>query len=115
MPEEENYFRETRRRLKQYIQQRLLLIRLLAAEKVSRMAAAIITAVFVVLVGLFLLIFVSITAGLWLGDITGSLTTGFGIVALFYLLVFLFLIFFMKKILQNFFVNKFIELFHKKD
>jgi len=115
MPEDENYFRETRTRLKQYVEQRILLVRLQITEKVSRVAAAVVTSVFLVVIGLMLVIFASIAAGLWLAQITGSLAAGFGIVALFYFLIFLFMIFFMNKILQNFFINKFIHLFHKKD
>ena len=115
MPEEENYFQETKRRLKQYIDQRILLMRLQVTEKVSRIAAALITTFLVAVVGVFLLIFISITAGLWLADLTGSLAAGFGIVALFYFVIFLFIVLFMKKILQNFFINKFIHLLHKKD
>ena len=115
MPEEQNYFKDTRRRLRQYVQQRTLLLRLQATEKASRVAAALITTALVAIIGIFLLIFVSITAGLWLADVTGSFAAGFGIVALFYLLAFLFVILFMKKMLQNFFINKFIHLIHKKD
>jgi len=115
MPEEENYFKDTRRRLRQYVQQRILLMRLQATEKASRIAATLITTFLVAIIALFLLIFVSITAGLWLAHLTGSLAAGFGIVALFYFLVFLFILLFMKKILQNFFINKFIHLIHKKD
>jgi len=115
MPEDENYFKETGRRLKQYAEQRLLLMRLQLTEKLSRVAATLITTVLMVVIGLLLLIFVSVTAGLWLAQLTDSLAAGFGIVALFYFLVFLFIIIFMKKILQNFFINKFIHLIHKKD
>ena len=115
MPEEENYFKETRRRVKQYIEQRVLLIRLELTEKASLMAASLITTFLVTIIGVFLLIFISITAGLWLGHVTGNMATGFGIVALFYFVAFLFMILFMKKILQNFFVNKLIHLIHKKD
>ena len=115
MTEEKNYFQETRRKLRQYIQQRMLLMRLQATEKISYIVAAIFTGVCVVVAGLFLLIFLSITAGYWLAGLTGSFTIGFGIVALFYLILFLFVIFFLRKILQNFFINKFIHLFHKKD
>ena len=115
MKEEANYFKDTTRKLKQYIQQRILLLRLQATEKVSRIAATLITFIVIIVIALFLLIFGSITAGYWLADLTGSFTTGFGIVALFYLVVFLFVLFFLRKILQNFFINKLIHLFHKKD
>ena len=115
MKEQADYFQDIKKRLKQYIDQRILLLRLQATEKVSRIAAAMVTVVVIVVVALFLLIFASITAGYWLADLTGSLTAGFGIVALFYLVIFLFVILFLRKILQNFIINKLIDLFHKKD
>ncbi len=114
MPEEQDFFKDTKQKLQQYVQQRILLLRLQATEKVSRIASTIITSVLIVVVGLFLLVFASITAGLWLASITGSLIAGFGIVALFYFIVFLFILIFLKKILQNLFINKLIQLFHKK-
>jgi hypothetical protein len=115
MPEEQDFFKDTKQKLQQYIQQRILLLRLQATDKVSRIASTIITSVLIIVVGLFLLVFASITAGLWLASITGSLIAGFGIVALFYFVVFLFIIIFLKKMLQNLFINKLIRLFHKKD
>ena len=115
MPEEQDFFKDTKQKLQDYMQQRILLFRLQATEKVSRIASAIITSVLITVVGLFLLVFASITAGFWLADITGSLIAGFGIVALFYFVVFLFIIIFLKKMLQNLFINKLIRLLHKKD
>jgi len=115
MNQEENYFQETRKKLKQYIQHRLLLIRLQATDKASNLAATLITVTVVLLTALFLLIFASLTAGYWLSNVTGSFTIGFGIVALFYLVIFLLVIFFLRKSLQHFLVNKFIHLFNEKD
>jgi len=115
MPEEQDFFKDTKEKLQQYIQQRILLLRLQATDKVSRIASAVITSVLIFIIGLFLLVFASITAGLWLADITGSLIAGFGIVALFYFIVFLFIIIFLRKMLQNLFINKLIRLLHKKD
>ena len=115
MKEDINYFQDTKKKLKQYVEQRLLLLRLQATDKFSNIAAILITIVVIAVTAFFLLIFASITAGYWLAHITGSLTAGFGIVALFYFVVFLFIIFFLRKIMQNFFINKFISLFHNKE
>ena len=115
MKEDVNYFQDTKKKIKQYINQRMLLLRLQATEKASNIAAILITIIVIVVIALFLLIFASITAGYWLADLTGSLTTGFGIVALFYLVIFIFVLLFLRKILQNFFINKFIKLINKKD
>ncbi len=110
-----NYFQDTKSKVKQYIQQRLLLFRLQATEKVSKIAAAIITTILMAVIGIFFLIFISIAAGLWLGEILNSYAAGFGIVTAVYLLLLLFVIFGLKKMLQNTFINKLIQLFHKKD
>ncbi|MEP6466215.1 MAG: phage holin family protein [Parafilimonas sp.] len=115
MTEDPNYFQDTKNRVKQYIDQRLLLLRLQAMQKISRIAAGVVTIIIISVVALFLIVFASITAGYWLASVTGSLTAGFGIVALFYLVVFLFVTLFLRKILQNMFINTFIKLFHKKD
>ncbi|MFT4154705.1 phage holin family protein [Parafilimonas sp.] len=115
MKEESNYFQETKQKINQYIQQRVLLLRLQAADKASRVASTVITMIIIAILLLFMLIFASITAGYWLTDLTGSLTKGFGIVALFYLIIFLFVIFFLRKTLRNFFVDRFIKLIYKKD
>jgi len=115
MNQEANYLQDTRKKLKQYIQRRLLLLQLQITEKTSRIAAAIITIVVIITAALFLLVFASITAGYWLAGITGSLTAGFGIVALFYLVIFLFVVVFLRKMMQTFFINKIVNLFLKKD
>ncbi|MBV9961057.1 MAG: phage holin family protein [Parafilimonas sp.] len=110
-----DYFQDIKTKATQYVQQRLLLFRLQATEKISKIAATIITTVLLAVIGLFLLIFLSVTAALWIGESLGSNAAGFGIVTGFYLLVFLFVMFVLKKILQNSFINKLIRLFHKKD
>ncbi len=115
MNQEENYFQDTRSKLKQYVYKRILLLRLQAIEKASKLASAIITITVVVIVALFVLIFLSITAAYWLASLTGSIILGFGIVALFYLIAFVFVALFLRKMLQDFFINKFIHLLTKKD
>jgi hypothetical protein len=115
MNQEENYFQDTKSKIKQYVNQYILLLRLQATKKASKLASALITITVIVVVALFLLIFLSITAGYWLASLTGSLVMGFGIVTLFYLIAFVFVILFLRKILQTFFINKFINLLTKKD
>jgi len=115
MKEEANYFQETKGKLHQYIKRRILLVQLQVADKASRIASALITAVLLIVIGLFVLIFASFAAGYWLASLTGSLAAGFGIVTLFYLVVLLFVLFVLRKIVRNFFIDKFIKLIHKKD
>jgi hypothetical protein len=113
--ESPGYFEDTKKKLKHYVDQRILLVRLQVTAKASRFASALVTTVIIVIAAIFILIFGSIAAGYWLSGITGSYAAGFGIVALFYFLVLLFIIFFLRKILQNFFVDRIIKFFFKKD
>ncbi|MBS1745177.1 MAG: phage holin family protein [Bacteroidetes bacterium] len=109
------HFDETKKKLKQYINQRILLMRMQATEKASRLASALITITIIVIVAIFILIFGSIAAGYWLSGLTGSYAIGFGCVALFYFLALLFIIFFLRKILLNLFVDRIIKYFFKQD
>jgi len=115
MKEEANYFQETKLKINQYIDKRILLMRLQVADKASRIASTVLTAIILIIIGLFVLIFASFTAGYWLTDLTESPVIGFGIVALFYLFVFLLVIFFLRKVVRNFLVDKFIKLINEKD
>lgn len=115
MPNEENFFKETKEKVNSYIKQNILLLRLQATEKASKIISGVITAILVVIVGLFLLIFASVTAGIWLGHVTGSMIAGFGIVALFYFLLLLIVIFVLRNAFRNYFINKLIRFFHKKN
>ena len=115
MKEEVNYFQETKIKIDQYIKRRILLMRLQVADKASRIASGLITIIAIIVIALFVLIFASFAAGYWLADLTGSLAEGFGIVALFYLLIFLVVIFFLRRVSRNFFIDKFIKLIYKKD
>ena len=115
MQEEKSFFEDTKIKLQQYIQQRILLLQLQATDKISRIASSVISVILLIVVLLFMLLFASITAAFWLTSVTGSFIAGFGIIALFYLLVFLFILIFLRKMLRNLFINKIIRLFYKKD
>lgn len=111
----EDYFSELKSEVFQYVQKRLLLLRLQATEKASKVTATIVTSALLIITGLFFLVFLSVTIALWIGGGLGSNAAGFGIVSAFYLLVFLIVMFGMKKKLQDILINKLIRLFNKND
>lgn len=115
MKEEANYFQETKLKIEEYIQRRILLMRLQVTDKAARIASGLFTIIVIILIALFVTLFASFAAGYWLAGLTGSLAMGFAIVALFYLVVFLFVILFLRKVSRNFFVDKLIKLIYKKD
>lgn len=109
-----NFFTETKNLFQSYIGDRIALVKLQAVEKVSTIAASIVTGVLLVLFGLFLLIFVSITLGFLFSGWLDSYAAGFGIVAGIYLLLVLIIVFFGKRLFGNAITQKIIQNFFKK-
>jgi hypothetical protein len=101
MSEPENlgsFFKENKSLLKQYIETRLEIFRL-QAIKISSKSAGYLVWIIVSLFLLFLIaIFSGMTLGYWLSALTGSYVEGFGLTALFMLLLFVFFAIFRKKL-----------------
>ncbi len=113
---EPDFFSETKDLLKKYVSDRIALVKLLAIEKVSTIAAGVAAGVVLAILGLFFLVFLSITLGFFLAGLLSSNTAGFGIVAGFYLLLIIIIIAFGKKIFGNMVTKKIIQnSFKKKD
>jgi hypothetical protein len=113
---ESNFFTDTINLLKQYMSDRITLIKLQSIEKVSTLAASIASGVTLALLGLFFLIFFSITLGFLFASWLDSNTAGFGIVAGIYLLLIIVIVVFGKKLFGNLITKKIIQnSFKKKD
>ena len=111
-----NFFTETVDSLKQYVNDRITLIRLQAIEKVSTVAAGVASGIVLSVLGLFFLVFLSITLGFLFASWLGSNAAGFGIVAGIYLLLIIIIVVFGKKIFGNLVTKKIIQnSFKKKD
>ena len=83
--ETEDFFRDSRRELEEYVRDRMLLAKMQVADKSSRLVAMLFTVALLSMLGLFILLFLSIMAGYYFADLTGSLYAGFGIVAAAYI------------------------------
>lgn len=113
-PQEPDFFTETKDLLKKYISDRITLVKLLAIEKVSTIAAGIVSGVILLVLVLFFLVFASITLGFFLAHLLDSNTAGFGIVAGIYLLLLIIIIAFGKKMFGNLVTKKIIQNSFKK-
>lgn len=114
--QESNFFTDTINLIKQYVSDRITLIKLQSIEKVSTLAASIASAVTLAVLGLFFLIFFSITLGFLFSYWLDSEIAGFGIVAGIYLLLIIIIVVFGKKIFGNLITKKIIQnSFKKKD
>jgi hypothetical protein len=110
----DNFFTESRKELEQYIQDRLLLLKLQATEKTARLVALLFVVLMVSLLGFFVLVFLSVMAGVYFSTTTNSLYTGFGMVTGFYLVLLLTFLFCRKWISKQV-INIVIRIFFDKN
>lgn len=112
--EEPGYFEKTEQMLKQYLKNRLLLLKLQATEKTARLASMLVIFMVLMMLFFFILLFISIMAGYYFADLTGSMFYGFGIVAGFYLLLFFIVYLLRRKFLDPFITNRIVSVFFDK-
>lgn len=110
----EDFFTESRKELEQYVQDRMLLLKLQATEKTAKLVAMLFSGLLISLLSLFLLLFLSIMAGYYFGKVTGSLYAGFGLVAAFYLLLLILVIVTRKRYAKKI-IDAVIQVFFDKD
>ncbi|MES2003087.1 MAG: phage holin family protein [Bacteroidota bacterium] len=111
----EDFFAESKKELEQYVRDRIWLLKLQAGEKAAQLMAVLFFVVVIGLLAFFVLLFLSIMAGYYFADLTGSLFTGFAIVAAFYVLLLAILILARKRI-EKIVINTVIQiLFAKSD
>ena len=95
--------------LQNYTDTNVRLVYLSGVEKVSVILSRFVTSFLFASILLLLFFFVSISLGFYLSDYFGKLYVGFGLVSLFYLLLFMLLYFtrnrFLKKKLTDFFIR----------
>ena len=109
-----NFFAETKNLFQSYLGDRFTLVKLQMIEKLSVTAAAVVMGVLLLVFGLFLLVFISITLGFLFSNWLDSYAAGFSVVAGIYLLLVLFVIFYGKRLFGNSVTHKLIQSFFKK-
>jgi hypothetical protein len=86
---------------KTYIEANLKLFKLTLLERLSKVVSLIISTTLVMLVGTMFLLFLSLSAAMFIGSMLDSRTLGFLIMALFFLIIMLFLWFRRKTLVIN--------------
>lgn len=113
--EQQDYFSALEGKVGEYLQNRLLLMKMQAAEKSSRLAGILVALMVLLLVGFFVLIFISIMAGYLFAELTGSLFYGFGIITVIYILLFVLVLVLRKKYIEPYVTNTVIRVLFEKD
>ena len=105
------FFEETQELVEDYVGNRLQLLKLQTAEKSARLVSLLLTVVVMAFLCFFILLFLSITAGYFLAQVTGSLFTGFGIVAVFYVILLVAVLYLRKRFLDKYISNTVVRIF----
>lgn len=104
-PDKDRFFADTEELIESYIKDRLLLLRLDASEKGAKLAAHFVTGALLCLIAFFILLFLSIMAGYYFTELTGSPFWGFAIISGAYILFFLLVLLLRKRYFHPFLIN----------
>ena len=96
-----NYLQKVFGKFLDYIKSRAELTYITVVEKASELISFFISGLLVFLFFMLFISFVSIFAGFWVSSMLDSFIAGFGIIALFYFLIFILLLIFRRTIIQR--------------
>ena len=87
--------------VKNYINTNIELIKLQLTERISVVVPSLLSSLIMAMILLIFVLFISIVAGFYFSKLFGDFTLGFGIIAVFYLLLGIILLIGKKKIIEN--------------
>jgi len=115
MNEKSPVISELRQLITEYFDARLKLIKLETFEKIAKVTAVLFSSLVVALLAFFLLFFLSMSAGFYLGKIFDNLALGFLAVTGLYLILFVLVLLMKKDLLENFLIERIIGELTKKE
>lgn len=99
--EKEGFFVETKEMVEEYVEDRLLLLKLQTTEKAAKASSFIFIALAVAFICLILFMIISFIIGYLLSQALNSYPAGFGILAVIYVLVIFLLLYLNKKFIAK--------------
>jgi len=112
----EHFFSDLKNLIVEYFKNRLEIARLSVFEKIAKIIAVIFSAIILVFLFFLTILLLSLTGGFYLSNIFENNFYGFGIMAAFFLFLFILLLLFRKELLDKMIINKVIRiLFDDKD
>jgi pilus assembly protein TadC len=105
----EEFAEQMKEQLQNYTKLRIDLVKAQFTEKVSLLAGKLFAAIVMLFVFTLAILFVSLLAGFYFARIYDSLLVGFGIVALFYVLLFIVILIFKKRLIELPVANQIVE------
>jgi hypothetical protein len=96
-----NYFNQTGKVAKEYLETRLDLIKLQAAGKLSRALGLFFSLILAFLLFFFVVVFLGMVVGFWIGEITHSYTIGFSCSAGLFVFLLAIMLLFRRSLIQK--------------
>ncbi len=116
MSEQTSFFTELKQLVIDYFETKIQLYKIGAYEKIAKVTAVLFSSIIIAMLGFCLMFFLSISVGFYFGELLNNNALGFLIVFGIYLLMFVIIIVFRKKLLEKYIVDKVIEkLFEKEE
>ena len=114
--EQENFFTYYKNKFTDYIEDRLLLMRLQLVHKLSRLMGKAVSAFIIILLSFFILLFLSVLGGFLFSNLFHSHLIGFGIVLLIYIvLLAVMIVLTRRKVFTGFISSVLIEIIFEKN
>lgn len=114
MQTEDNFFEESKERVQEYVKDRILLLKLEAVEKISRLTATIVSGLLITIFSFFIILFVSIMVGYLIGEALHHAYWGFAIVAGIYVFLLILIVALRKQLVERPIINAVIDVFFEK-
>lgn len=116
MSDQPSFFSEIKQMLVDYFEAKIQLYKIGAYEKIAKITALLFSSIIITLLGIFLLLFLSISGGFYFGGLLSNNALGFLIIFGIYLVLFIVIVLFRKKLLEKYIMDKVIEqLFEKEE
>ncbi|MBC9910896.1 hypothetical protein [Chitinophaga varians] len=96
-----NYFNQTGKVAREYLETRLDLLKLQAAGKLSKALGLFFSLTMAFLLFFFVIVFLGMVVGFWIGEMTGSFTIGFSCAAGLFVLLFVVILVFRRQLIQR--------------
>jgi hypothetical protein len=109
-----DFFADSKLAVENYVENRLLLLKLQAVEKISKLSSAMFSALLIAVIGFFIILFLSMMAAWYFGDLLDNVFLGFAIISGFYILLLIVLLVFRKKLLEKSITNTVINIFFEQ-
>ncbi len=110
LTDNEHFFSDLKNLIVEYFKNRLEIARLSVFEKIAKIIAVIFSAIILVFLFFLTILLLSLTGGFYLSNIFENNFYGFGIMAAFFLFLFILLLLFRKELLDKLIINKVIRI-----